>query len=343
MHALTATTPILALALGFSSDAWPACTDSNREFVAVQFDANHPLSRVDSERLALERKIVEHLQAEFRPQGIQVCLVGAATSPMALASIQIVRDASNEAFVRASANDAVTQKELSRKLSLDGLPKDAHALAIALGASELLRASWVELRLERQASSDRPIPESVERAVEKAEKPFPSRGTLGVSLAAEAFTGGLEQIGIDTRLSVDLWRGAQTTILLGGRAAISAVSSAHGTISADGWLGALGTGYRIAEPTSGFKLNLLARLDVERVKFSGNGARNAVATSVAGLTSWASTGLGLEIAMSRHVALDAAILAGYVLSPIVATDSGTCVLGASEGLVATSVGIKFPL
>lgn len=342
MHALVPATLLVAVSLCHSQAALAACVDESKDFVAVRFDHGRPLSRVESERRRLERKVVEHLSAEFRPQGIEVCVVDSETAPAALATLQIERDASNEAFVRAQANDAVTQKELSRKLSLDGLPKDAHALAIALGASELLRASWVELRLETSPPLIRPVPKSVERVVEASEKVRPSSGSLGLELAAESFSGGLRQAGVNAKISVALGHGVQAVARVGGRSAMSATSSANGTVSADGWLISLGLQIPIAEPTPTFELSFLARADLMRVNFVGNAGRGAVATSAADLTSWAAAGLGLDIAMSRSIVLDGAILAGYVTLPVVAADNGMQVLGASEGLVAANVGIKIP-
>lgn len=342
MHTVIWAVPFAAASLCHTPTALAACPDEAKDFVAVRFDPERALSRVDSERQRLERKIVEHLRAEFRPQNIEVCVVGSEVPTDALAVLQIERDASNEAFVRAQANDAVTQKELSRKLSLDGLPKDAHALAIALGASELLRASWVELRLETSPKPERPIPKSVEQVVETSERTSPSSGALGLELAAESFSGGLRQAGVDAKVNLVLWQGVQAVARLGGRSAMSATSSAHGTVSADGWLLSLGLQIPIAEPTDAFELSFLTRADLMRVNFVGNAGKGAVANSAAELTSWVTAGLGFDMAMSRNVVLDAAILAGYVIVPVVAADDGMRVLGASKGLVAANVGIKLP-
>lgn len=322
-------------------DAYGACPDSGRDWIAVEFDASRPIAGVDSERQQLEQRVLDHLRAEFRPQNIDVCASMSTQAPAALATLRIERDASNEAFVRAWANDAVTQKELGRRLSLAGLPKDAHALAIALGASELLRASWIELRLESSSRADKLIPPSVEQAVRSHEKPQHSNGDFGASIAAEAFSGGVKQAGVDGKVTLALGRDVEAVIRFGGRASISAAST-HGRISTDGWLLGVGANVVIARPAPSSRLLLQARSDVMRVNFSGSAGREGVATSASDVTCWGALGLGVDLRISDGASVDGGVLAGRVMTPIVATDEGKRVLGFTQGLVAAHAGIKVP-
>lgn len=334
---------VLVALLGCSAEGVAeACPDPGHDWIAIEFDTTHPIGNADSERRPLESKVIEHLQAEFRPQNIDVCTISdaSAASP-ALATIRIERDTSNAAYVRARADDAVTQKELSRRLSLEGLPRDAHAMAIALGASELLRASWVELKLQSQQRSNKVPPVSVEQAVQSRERDVPHYGKLGLGVAGEAFIGGIKQAGVDAELSLEISNLLEASLRFGGRASTQA-TAAHGTIAANGWVVGAGAKFRLAEPSSNVRLSLDLRSDLMRVTFSGRAVKGAVASAVSDTTGWISLGLSSDWRVSRQVFLSGGVLLGRVVVPIVAADDGKKIQGYTQGLVAAHAGINIP-
>ncbi|HMA95821.1 MAG TPA: hypothetical protein VKP30_24200 [Polyangiaceae bacterium] len=318
-----------------------ACPLSGREWIGIEFDSTHTGSSVDTEARQLQSKVVEHLQAEFRPQNIDVCTNPEVSAGPALATIRIERDATNAAHVRARADDAVTQKELSRRLSLDGLPRDAHAMAIALGASELLRASWVELKLQSRALPSKAPPPSVERAVASHEKDAPNAGKLGISAAAEAFSGGVEQAGVNAELWLELSRIIEASVRFGGRTSTHA-TAAHGTIAGNGWLLGVGSRLELAKPAPNLSLSLELCADLMRVTFSGKAIKGAVASAESGTTAWVSLGLGSDWRVTRQVFLSGGVLLGRVVVPVIAADDGKRIQGFTQGLVAAHAGIKIP-
>lgn len=84
----------------------------------------------------------------------------------ALASIAFVcGDARAPLAVRVEIDDHVTRKRLTRDFDLSSLPERSRARALALGAAELLRASWAELALPTVPTADVPVPPDLRRAI----------------------------------------------------------------------------------------------------------------------------------------------------------------------------------
>jgi hypothetical protein len=298
-----------------------------------------PASLPDEVKQRLQQRVVEHLRAEFRPQHIDVCVSNAPRSKAPLATLRINRDAANSAVVTASVDDAVTHKELARRLSLDGLPEDAHAMAIALGASELLEASWVELQLASRAAPKAEIPSGVQRRMATLDPEATRFSDLAIGGALEAFNGGIKQYGLDIQMAVALTTDLHAIASIGGRSSL-ATNSHHGRIVADGWVSGLSAYYVVARPSARLRLTVLGRGDFMWLNFSGFANKNATATSAAGWTWWLSGGLGLDVRVGRRVSLGGDIMAGRVMLPLYASDDGVRVFGIAKGLVATHAKVK---
>lgn len=316
-----------------------ACPAAERDWIEVQFDTLQPVGAPDDAGQLLQQRVLKHLQAEFRTRGIDVCISNAPSARASLATLRIGRDDANSAVVKAWANDAVTEKELSRRLSLEGLPEDAHAMAIALGASELLEASWVELRLVARPRTKTNVPQSVQQLIDEREPDRPRFGDLAIVSAGEAFFGGVKQFGLDAQLALALARDLDAVARIGGRSSLSA-RSPHGSIAADGWLIGAGADYVIARPAPRLRLTMQGRCDVMWLTFTAIARKGATATSAAGNTWWLSAGLGLDARVAQRVALDVGFLAGRVMLPLSATDDGVKIMGITKGLVAGHAGIK---
>ena len=150
MRPITFSILLSSLVLSANEDAKADCSGSTTNWIEVRLDA----PAVGEEPAAYRRlqvKVIEYLQAEYAPQAIEVCASRWEGAAPELAILRIGWAARNVAIVQAWANDGMAQKELSRRLSLEGLPPDAHAMAIAVGASELLGASWIELGLDARS------------------------------------------------------------------------------------------------------------------------------------------------------------------------------------------------
>ena len=183
------------------------CPDTEPNWVRVTVDA--------PESPQLANKLLEYLQAELAPHRIGVCTNSrnAASSP--LASIHIVHSTAQQVGIEVQVEDSITNKRVARQLNLRGVPTDAHAMIIALGAAELLRASWAEIKLRRSHASQQLVPNSVQNAVDDELTQSPTKATLGVHLAGEEFSRGLRQGGVDATAILQLIEDLQLTLRLG--------------------------------------------------------------------------------------------------------------------------------
>ncbi len=83
-----------------------------------------------------------------------------------LASIQFVcGDPRTPHAVRVEIDDHVTRKRLTRDFDLSSLPERSRPRALALGAAELLRASWAELALPTVPAAEVAVPPDLRRAI----------------------------------------------------------------------------------------------------------------------------------------------------------------------------------
>lgn len=329
---------IAAASMAVDAHATGDCPHRQGDWIELQFDLTSNPAAMPRD-LLLRQLVVDHLRAEFASQGIEVCASPAQGERLPLATLRVTRDTTNAAEVRAWANDTVTQKELSRKLSLEGLPQDSHAMAIALGASELVAASWMELRLASR-NQDQGVPESVSRVV-TARASNPRRvGDVALLGATEGFFGGVKQLGVDMELAMAVGAMLDATARLGARSSLMAESK-HGSVSEFGWLLGVGLKLRFARPAPSVTLTLQGQSDFMWVTFVGLADRGAVSKSAIGHAWWISAGLGSEIRIAARTSAVFAIHAGQVILPLTATDDGAKIMGIAKGLVAANGGIRF--
>ena len=140
-----------------------------------------------------EERTIEHMRAELGPSGIDVCTEARAGAPPALATVRLTASDESTVDISAEVVDAVTRKELARSIDLSATPPDARALTIALGATELLRASWIEIELAAAPAGDVPVPPEVEADVARERRRGPAgrpatRAAVGLAVAGEEFS-----------------------------------------------------------------------------------------------------------------------------------------------------------
>jgi hypothetical protein len=320
---------VLAAQLTFAGEA-DACPAGNQNWVLLVTEAN--------ENPALARRLLEHLRAELGPRGIAVCGSAGTTATAPLGTIRITRPSSNTVAIRVSVEDAVTDKEVSRRIELGALPPDAHPLTIALGAAELLRASWAEITLKDAPPPARTVPPAVRRTVADAVSPTPDHGRLGLSLAGEEFEGRLRLGGLDGRLALHVVERWSLTARMGVRYAMPA-KAADGKIQANAWVAGLGTVIELTPPSSRASVGLLGRVDLAGIRFSAEPRRRATGESASGLAVMAGGGITGSVLVNRSVQLEAEIVAGGVVRGVSATDGGRKVVGASGVWVGASTGV----
>ena len=125
------------------------CPSSEREFVQLAFVANQTDGACSSGDPEVEQRITDLVRADLALQKVDVCSGPPRAYSPPLATVRIQSDCSTGFGVTIALYDNVTQKELSRHVALAGLPRDSHAMAVAVGAVELLRASWAETRFAK--------------------------------------------------------------------------------------------------------------------------------------------------------------------------------------------------
>jgi hypothetical protein len=330
-HQVRAAAPAVAVALAarLTFGAQP-CPAEGQDWVLLVTEPD--------ENPALANRLLEHLRAELRPRGIAVCPAAGATAAAPLGTIRVTHPSSNTVVIRVTVEDAVTEKNVSRNLELGSLPPDAHPLTIALGAAELLRASWAEITLKDAPPPSRPVPPVVSKTVTDALRSTPDHGHLGLSLAGEEFEGGLRLGGLDGRLVLALVDRWSLTARIGVRDA-PATKAADGRIQASAWIAGLGTMAELTAPSSRARVGLLGRLDVTGIHFLAEPRGHATGTSTSGTAVTAGGGITGSVQFGKSIELEAEIVAGGVIRGVTATDGGNRVVGASGVWVGASAGV----
>lgn len=107
------------------------------------------------------------LRTELQSDGVDRVTFGAdGDGALALIRVELPRCAPEATTLSLVIDDAVTHKRVQRDVDLGDLPSSGRARALALAASELLRASWAELALPPPRATPAPTaPPAVRRAV----------------------------------------------------------------------------------------------------------------------------------------------------------------------------------
>src|SRR4029077_5107466 len=128
----------------------------------------------------------------------------------------------DSAVVRVEVHDRITEKVVSRDVSLAAVPSDTRRLTVARAADELLRASWAELTLENAPPPKEPPPPAVIAAVHvPPRRPSSPRFALGAAAAVDAFFGASTLLGADMVASVWIVPRMRIEARLGARAGLA--------------------------------------------------------------------------------------------------------------------------
>ncbi|HVY28698.1 MAG TPA: hypothetical protein VHB79_19210 [Polyangiaceae bacterium] len=283
-------------------------------------------------RKAVVHAVASELRAGLAPSHIDVCELGDKTAGEPLARVSITQEGEQARF-SLDVTDSVTQKRVGRDLSLDKLPADGRALALAVAAEELLRASWAELALRGVHRPDTAPPPEVRAVVERAAPaPTPRRFTaIGPRLAFEHFTGGQTHYGGDVFLALPFGARAGVMGAVGARRALSE-QAPHGSIGARAFSGELGLSLSLLRP-SAFELGAFVSARVLWLRYeasaTGGVAAGADASSASGTAVVSRGGLVLAFGRRGVVRSYSTLGVGLPLRAFSASDSGTTVTGAS--------------
>jgi hypothetical protein len=281
------------------------------------------------------------LRAGLRPSNIDVCLGATSGGPEALAQVSIEPIDTNRGHFRLGVTDALTKKRVSRDLSLDKLPLDGRALALAVAAEELLRASWAELALRGVHSAQTAAPPEVRAVMESAEPAEPRFNAFGARLAFEHFTGGQTHYGADVLAHVPIGPAAAALVALGVRRALSEASE-HGVIEASGTAAEAALSLAFVQ-RPGIDFAGFGGVRVLRLTFEPDALAKASAESKTGFAVSGRVGLLFAVGASGVVRSYSMLGAGLVLQEFSAADSGSVATGVSGMELFGSTGLALEL
>lgn len=292
----------------------------------------------------LAEAVRSDLRAGLSPSNIEVC-EGAdegAAEPLARVVVEQVGGAG--ARYSLDVTDSVTKKRLGRDLSLEKLPADGRALALAVAAEELLRASWAELALRGVHSAQTAAPPEVRAVVERSRaSPAPLRRytALGARLAFEHFLGGQTHYGADLFGAVPLGRVASALLAVGARRALSQ-QSPHGSIGATALSAEAGIMLTFLQQR-GLDLGAFVSARLLRLSFEPEAAPNVTADAKSGLAVTSRVGLEFAFGSPGLLRSYSALGAGLPLKSFSASDSGGTITGASQLELFASTGLALEL
>jgi len=293
---------------------------------------------------ALAAAVRSDLQAGLAPNNIDVCETAAASAPEPLARVVLRQVDTAGARYSLDVTDSVTKKRLGRDLSLEKLPADGRALALAVAADELLRASWAELALRGVHSAQTAAPPEVRAVIEKsapATPPLRRYTALGARLGLEHFLGGQTHYGADLFCVVPLGRVASALLALGARRALS-VQAPHGSIGATVLSTEAGVSLAFLRQ-SGLDWGAFVSARVLRLSFEPEASPSVTARPQSGLAVTSRVGLAFAFGNPGLLRSYSSVGAGLPLKSFSAADSGGAVTGASQLELFASTGLALEL
>jgi hypothetical protein len=296
--------------------------------------------------VAALRGIVPLMRAGLAARQIDVCPEGTPhpTPPIATVDVSSKGDG---ATIAVQIRDQLTAKRVVRDVNLAAVPSDGRSLTLATAAEELLRATWAELGLTKAPAPAAPVPPAVRVIVEEDHAPPPP--TLPVPpvrepivafatmAAADVGEGGL-LYGADVRVTLPAASRLAGTLRIGLRQAPVA-SAPDGQVHTTVLLGGLGGSGRLTPAERSYALDVLARVDLERVTYvpvaapsaSGHEDSNVAVVAAVGLDGW--------VAIAPSVRVIAELLADFALRAVRANDANQQVTAIAGAGAAMGVGL----
>ena len=287
--------------------------------------------------------MLSDLQHTLAGQGIAVCSGDVHPDGAPLATLAISLQPESKATVDIEVRDAVTHKRVTRDVDLTPIPADGHAVAIAIEADELLRASWAEVALDtaraRQAQARPQVVGSVDQVL--APSRMDGAGALGARGAVEHYLGGVTLLGLDA-----FGRLAAVAALADGdrrrhpRRPVDAGAARAGQRArrrAAAWI--CWSGWRAATAAS---LATGAGVSASWLQFRAEPAPGAEGAAYANLLAVARLRLVGRLALGQSLHAAAGIDGGIVLRGVEATDAGQVVAQATGFALGASLGLEAP-
>lgn len=320
---------VATLALATWSHAQGSCLAPDGPWLALTFEGN-----------SWPAHFTERVQADFQAglgeRALPVCVPEAGARPP-LATVTIAERQSGKA-VLIRVSDTVTGKRVERDVDLAALPLDGRALAVAVAADELLRASWAELALRRRPEPritprprPRPPPE-VARVVTDSLPGVPrsSLAELGARAALEHYGGGQLHYGVDLFYRHPIGAPLRAEVAVGMRDARSH-RTAEGVVSARAYAAEL----RLSTPllvSQSVVLEAFAGARVQRVTFRGEASARYSGLELTGYPVFGRAGVQATLELGSWLFLFGSIAAGAPLHAVHAKSSTGETITAVSGL-----------
>lgn len=252
---------------------------------------------------------------------------------------------SPEGVAAVRVDDAMTWKRLERTVEVAGLKDDGRALALAIAADELLRASWVEPTPRRRAAmaSAAPAPAlagGLREAPDAGGGPDRRATEIGVRATVAAYGGGQVQVGGALLLRRDVLPWLAGSVFVYAREALPA-SAALGTVLGHAAGGGASLSAYVAR-TGRARLGFEAAVEAGYVLFEGRAEEGASASRFGGPTAFGALGVTADVDV-RPVRFGASVgaLAPFMMVEALAGDAAVTSMGGPGVLAALGAGVAF--
>jgi hypothetical protein len=296
----------------------------------------------------LADEVRKDLAAELSPRGFGVCPGRAAQGELVAEVTLVQREPS---LIAIQVEDYTTGKRVARDVRLARIPAGGVALAIAIAADELLRASWAELMLrreqaEREARELEPPSEAGAESVGESRRFVPSRrrirevpAALVLALDYAHTSRAWNSVGLDLRLQLRPFRYGLFEIGGGGAWALP-VKAELGTVRAAGVVALVSLG-GCGEATSSVLLCGAARGLFQWTQFSGDPAPGVEANRRS-LTSFVVAGVAqAQWRFSARALLLGELSLGGAVASAGAKDATRTLLGVEGLAIGVAVGVGY--
>lgn len=286
------------------------------------------------------QEVTSELQAAMRRNGIGVSATPRREPPGATIRLRTLASG-----VRVSIDivDSITVKRVGRDLDLSSIPLKDRAHFIAVATEELLRASWVELAMDRTAqigfvARASPAPDEVRGVVEQSLARSSSvQHWVGGRAALDLYSRGVQAWGGD--IGYELWTGAR--LGLGLMASVRSMPEqrfTRGSVSGTSWGGSAQLWVSPWGSRERWILDFSVGARMAATTFRGHSTSEQVQAEDIALPSFAlctSSRAGILVGQLFHVTVDGC----RVLRGAEARDSGQRLTSQGGWMLGMSVGV----
>jgi len=327
------------LACGLVPSSALACPTGDA-WVRVRLTGDWPPADRDS--------VLADLRAELDGRSIEVCDEAPDGDPAAppLAEVALERPTDAQVSVSILVHDEVTDKRVGRDVSLEDVPEAGRPLTIALAVVELLRASWLELRMRDRPEPDAPVPAPVQRAIEEEEleplRPRPPQASLGAQLIFEHATGGVTQLGGELRYLHWPIDELAVGVRVGGRGALT-LSSDRGSVRPAVFGAGLDLRVALTPRLEVFYVGLEASALLMVVHFDAEGAAPVVGNATTDVALSVRGAVVGRVRLVDALGLELSLGAGAPVIALVATDGEAPLGGVADLELIAAAGLVLEL